>query len=136
VPPVGQTLLILAVYVLSCSRVTRLINSDVILDPARVWMAHRAAAAKTGRDEALSHGRHHHAERLERATARWNKAVYFVGCPWCVGFWICLAAAYLPVALIGWPWWAVVPVALSASHLVGVASALDTEDMQIEEEKP
>jgi hypothetical protein len=113
-----STGLTLAIYVLACARVTRLINSDTILDPLTVWLAGRA--------------RNDEASRSERR--RWGTVLYFVECPWCVGMWVCLASGYVPVHLVGWPTWTLIPVGLAASHLVGVfAFAADTEDVTVEE---
>jgi hypothetical protein len=115
----GHTILILIIYVLAVMRVTRLINADTVLDPPRLAIARR--------------GRDYESSPTERK--RWTTALYFVQCPWCVGFWLCLASAYLPVHLVGWPWWALFPVALAASHLVGVfAFAADTEEIDVEED--
>jgi len=112
----GHTVLVLVIYVLACARLTRLINGDTILDPIRVWILARA------RDDA----------RKARSRQRWNMWVYFVECPWCVGWWVSVAAAYLPVHLIGWPWWALFPVALAGSHLIGVfAFAADTDEIEV-----
>lgn len=109
-------LLILAVYVLACARLTRLVNADTILDPIRV----RITQASRNPDASDAEKR------------RWATFDYWLSCPWCVGFWICLACAYLPTHLIGWPWWAIFPTALAASHLIGVAAALaDTEDIEV-----
>ena len=115
----GWTLLTLVVYVLACARLTRLINADTIVDPIRLAIERRARDTRASTPE----------------RARWSTFMYFTQCPWCVGFWLCLASAYLPVHLIGWPWWALFPVALAASHLVGVfAFAADTEDIEVLEE--
>ena len=114
----GYTVLILVIYVLAAARLTRLVNADTVLDGPRLAIARRA------RDTAAS--------GPERR--RWTTSLYFVQCPWCVGFWICLFSAYLPVHLVRWPWWALVPVALAASHLIGVfAFAADTEEIEVQE---
>lgn len=98
----GYTILVLVVYVLAVARVTRLINFDSVLDPVRVAVA--------------------------RVFGPGSKIVYFLGCPWCVGWWAALVGAAGPVMVIGWPWWATLPIALAASHLVGVAAALSAGD--------
>lgn len=113
----GYTLLILAIYVLACARLTRLLNADTILNPIHLWVA----------------GRKLDPDRSASEQERWGKLLYWMECPWCVGLWICVAAAYLPVWLIGWPWWMFVPVGLAASHLVGVfAFAANDEDIKVE----
>jgi hypothetical protein len=114
--PLGWSILVLVVYALACARVTRLINSDTILDAPRLAIARRA----------------HDDDSSPAERRRWSTALYFVQCPWCVGFWVCLVSAVVPVLVIEWPWWALLPVALAASHLIGVfAFAADTEDVEI-----
>lgn len=134
--PLGYVLLVLAVYVLAVARVTRLINGDTILDRPRLWIEERRRQAEAITDQ--------HIEKADspatidfwsRREARWRTAFYFVQCPWCVGMWVALLSAWLPVRLIGWPWWAALPLALAVSHLVGVCARFaDTEDMSIEED--
>ena len=104
----GMTVLVLVVYVLAVMRVVRLINYDTVLDTPRI-----AIVKVFGPD---------------------SKVVYFITCPWCVGFWVALASAYAPVVIVGWAWWAVFPVALATSHLVGGFAGLTADpDMEIEE---
>lgn len=133
----GYAILVLAIYTLAIARVTRLVNADTILDKPRIWLAGRARDAMLMSQEAAAHGQVER-DRVFRATAaRWNTALYFVQCPWCVGMWLALAAAYLPVWLIGWPAWALLPVGLAVSHIVGVSARFaDTEDMSIEDDTP
>lgn len=114
----GWALLILAIYVLATARLTRLINSDTILDGPRLAIERRA--------------RNTDASETERR--RWAALSYWAGCPWCAGLWICLASAYLPTHLIGLPWWSVFPLGLAASYLIGIAAPLaDDEDVTVEE---
>ncbi|UYL88119.1 membrane protein [Gordonia phage Evaa] len=104
----GESILVLVIYVLAVMRVTRLLNYDTVLDGPRV-----ALMKIFGRDSAV---------------------VYFFGCPWCVGFWVALATAIVPVLIIGWPWWALIALALATSHLVGLFAGLSAdEDMEVEE---
>lgn len=113
----GTVILVLAVYVLAVMRIVRLINYDTVLD----WL--RIAVARRAREDT----------RSEAERARWSTAEYFLSCPWCVGFWVCLATAIVPVMIVGWPWWALFGVALAGSHLVGVAAPLSSdEDIDIE----
>lgn len=113
----GMVVLVLLLYALSVARLTRLVNADTITDPVRLYVARRAR--DTG-------------DRSDAERARWATLSYFLSCPWCVGFWLALALAYVPTRLVGWPAWALVPVALAASHLTGVfAFAADTEDIAI-----
>lgn len=131
----GYAILLLVLYVLAVARLTRLINADTILDRPRLWIASKARSALLAVREAQSLGQTKRAEVLSPSMRRWQTAMYFVQCPWCVGLWLSLAGAVVPVRLVGWPWWAVFPVALAASHLVGVfAFAADTEDMDIEDD--
>ncbi|AWN04211.1 hypothetical protein FDJ57_gp10 [Gordonia phage Sour] len=103
-----MTVLVLVIYVLAVMRVVRLINYDTVLDTPRI------AIVKVFGPE--------------------SKVVYFVTCPWCVGFWVALASAIIPVLIIGWPWWALIGIALATSHLVGAFAGLTAdEDMEIEE---
>lgn len=132
----GEIVLILVVYVLAVARVTRLINADAVADRLRVWVAGRArhhyrVAAElqphADKDESFQHHR--------RVMRRWDRAAYFLSCPWCVGMWIGLAGAGVVVVLVGWPAWAVLPVGLACSHLVGVfAFTANTEDIDITDE--
>jgi hypothetical protein len=131
-----MTLLILTIYVLAVARLTRLINADMVLDAPRLAIAarerqHRSVAE--GLEVDLTQPKLHEYHRS--LARRWQTALYFVQCPWCVGMWLALAGAIVPIRLIGWPWWALFPVGLAASHLIGVfAFAADTEDMDYEDE--
>ena len=98
----GNVLLVLAIYSLAVMRITRLINDDTILDTPRIAIA--------------------------RAFGPGSKIVEFFGCPWCVGMWLSLAGAAPVVVILGWQWWAVLPVGLSCSQLVGMAAPLFADD--------
>lgn len=127
---IGHTLLVLVVYVLACARLTRLVNADTIFDPIRVWVTGRIKLAED--HETAEYRSQRARDAATTSKRRWTALSYQLGCPWCIGFWICLACAYLPVHLVGWPWWAVFPLGLAASHLVGVAAVLaDTEDIEV-----
>lgn len=108
----GYTVLVLAIYLLAVMRLVRLINADTILDGMRIVIGRRA------RDE----------DRSKAERERWSTLEYFTGCPWCVGMWLSMATAILPVLIIGWPWWALFPVALAVSHLVGVCARFSVDD--------
>ncbi len=97
-----NTVLILGIYVLAVARLTRLVNADIILDPVRVMVAQRR-----GQDSTAS---------------------YFLGCPWCVGLWLSLLLAIPVIAILGWPWWALIPVGLACSHLVGIMAPLASDE--------
>ena len=124
----GDTLIVLAVYLLATARLTRLINYDTLTDPIRGRVADQAAAAAAAAAEADTAGQTLAAARQRRRQDRWATGYAFLGCPWCVGWWIALAAAPIPVAVIGWPWWSVPLLALAASHLIGVADPLAADD--------
>lgn len=114
-----MTLLVLVIYVLAVARITRLINADTVFDRIRLIPARAARSALLAGDD--------------KSRARWDTVVYFLECPWCVGMWISLATAIVPVLMLHWAWWTFLPLALAASHLVGVFSfAADTEEMGIE----
>lgn len=105
----GYIVLVLVLYVLSVMRVVRLINFDTVLDSPR-----GALVSAFGGPE--------------------STFAYFITCPWCVGFWVALASAYAPVAIIGWSWWVLIPVALATSYLVGALAPLTADDeMDFEE---
>jgi hypothetical protein len=131
-----MTLFILTIYVLAIARLTRLINADTILDAPRLAIAarerqHRSVAK--GLEVDLTQPKLHEYHRS--LARRWQTALYFVQCPWCISMWLALAGAIVPVRLIGWSWWALFPVGLAASHLIGVfAFAADTEEMDYEDE--
>ena len=132
----GYTLLVLVIYALAVARITRLINADTILDRPRVWIAGKARGALLVAREAAAHGQLER-ERLFVATARrWQTLMYFVQCPWCVGMWMALLTAWLPVWILGWPWWTLIPLGLAVSHLVGISARFaDTEEMAIEDDE-
>jgi hypothetical protein len=99
--------LVLSIYVLATMRLTRLVNADTILDPVRIKMA-QMFGPQSGTLE-------------------------FFGCPWCVGFWISLAGAAVPVAVLGWSWWWMLPLGLACSQIVGMLAPLSSdEDLEIE----
>ena len=130
----ATAVLIMVVYTLAVMRITRLINADKIADGLRLYPATKARQATLMAYEAEAHDQDQsHDHNLKRA-ARWSGVLEFMQCPWCVGWWVALAGAIIPVLAIGWPWWAMFGVALAASHLVGVlARFADTEEISIED---
>lgn len=132
----GLALTILAIYVLALARLTRLINADTILDRPRLSIEARRREVETIVDREIELGRDPETVAYwQRREHRWATAFYFVQCPWCVGMWLALASAWLPVRLLSWPWWASLPVALAASHLIGVCARFaDTEEITIEDD--
>jgi hypothetical protein len=101
-PSTTVLIVTLVVYVLAVARLTRLVNADIILDPLRVVVARRYGADST--------------------------ASYFLGCPWCVGLWLALLLAIPTVAILGWPWWSLIPLGLACSHIVGLAAPLASDE--------
>lgn len=98
----GYAILVLTIYVLAVARLTRLINFDAVLDRPRTAVVRFVRGNPT--------------------------VVYFVTCPWCVGMWVAVGTAIVPVMLIGWPAWALLPVGLACSHLVGLLAPLSADD--------
>ena len=137
-----MTLVVLIVWFLAVARVTRLVNADTILDPPRLWLARRAVAAREVAAEAKQLGQVERYAALDRPARRWEKALGFVQCPWCVGMWAALLSAWAPMILLSWfsrPWYLDVVVylalALAASHLVGVCARFaDTDEIAFEDD--
>jgi hypothetical protein len=73
---------------LAAFRLFWIIGEDTITEPVRAWLT------KNGKRE---------------------KTELFLGCPWCAGFWISLAAWGAWLALGDWAVWAAVPLAISAA---------------------
>jgi hypothetical protein len=131
--PLGYAVLVLAIYVLAVARLTRLVNFDQITDPLRLIPARRRDVARSVADEAVAHTQLERASVFRQVQHRWGEVYYFLGCPWCVGMWLSLGFAYLPVWVIGWPWWVFVPIGLACSQVIGMASPLSADDIEIEE---
>ncbi len=137
-----MTVIVLIVWFLAVARVTRLINADTILDRPRLWLAGRAVDARRDANEADALGQAVRYVLLDRRAKRWEKALGFTQCPWCVGMWAALFSAWAPMALLSWfarPWYLDVVVylglVLAASHLVGLfARFADTEEISIEDD--
>ena len=123
-----NTALVLGVYVLAAMRLTKLINSDTILDPLRLPLGRAATRAQAAAREASLHGNGEQAEFHNRRRRRLQMLVEFIECPWCVGFWIALVGAVVPVLLLGWPWWTVPALGLAASQIIGMAAPLFADD--------
>lgn len=133
----GYIVLVFAIYVLSVARLTRLINFDKLATPLRMWPARRSALEYQAADELVDSGKDAAWDLHTRRGDRWDLVAYLLGCPWCIGFWLCLFTAIAPVLIIGWPWWALFPVALAASHIIGLLAPLsEDEDIEIVADKP
>lgn len=127
-------LLIAPIYVLAVMRLTRLINADTILDRFRLIPASRAHSARIVARDARATGQHETAALHDKKAARWAMVLYFLECPWCVGMWLCLGTAWLPLFFADNRLVQYIGVALAASHLIGVfAFAADTEEVEVEE---
>lgn len=130
----GQGILIILTYLLAVMRITRLINADVILDRIRDVPMNKAHRARVDMNAARRSGQNETADRLEKQSRRWSTTLYFLECPWCVGMWVCLATAWVPMYYWQNPLVQYIGVALAASHLIGVfAFAADTEETDVEE---
>lgn len=99
-------LLGLVVIALGVWRFWRIISTDTVLD----WPRDRLLGTKT-----LAGGVTHYGHK---------RLAEFLGCPWCLGWWFCLAA------FAAWHWWSkdntvliATPFALSAG--VGLLTQLD-----------
>ncbi|AHB79327.1 hypothetical protein JAMAL_7 [Mycobacterium phage JAMaL] len=122
----------LVVYALAVMRLTRLINADTILDRPRLAIAGKAREARLVMLEARAHGQAVRAQQYQRRMVRWNTAMYFVQCPWCVGMWLALGTAWVPLYFHQNPVAQYLGVALAVSHLIGLCARFaDTEDMEI-----
>lgn len=129
----GEQILILVIYALAVARLVRLINSDTILDKPRLWLAGRARHHQLIATDLQAHlskeSAYEHHRTLMR---RWQTAMYFVQCPWCVGMWTALATAWLPLCAANNAVVRYLAVALAVSHLVGVCARFaDTEEIDI-----
>jgi len=102
----GVQLVTFAVYALAVMRVVRFANYDRLFDPVRIMVGHI-----WGPD---------------------SKAVYFLGCPWCLSIWVAAATVWIPM------WFADNKVAqyfgivLAVSYLVGLVAPLSADDDDIE----
>lgn len=105
------TLILITAYILTVARITKLINTDVVTDPLRLW-----AARKYGADSTIT---------------------YFLGCTWCVSLWTAFATGALVITVAdyhlhaGISWWWLALIAPAASHLTGLASRWLDDDIEI-----
>lgn len=130
----GQGILVVVVYTLAVMRITRLINGDTILDRFRLIPARKAHTARNAMNAARRSGQHETAKHFDDVQRRWSTVLYFIECPWCVGMWVCLLTAWVPMAYWHLPLVQYIGFALAASHLIGVfAFAADTEEIEVEE---
>lgn len=96
---------VLALYVLALTRLTKLVNDDVITDPFRSRLARRFNSTHP-------------------------TLVYFVECPWCVSVWLGAATAPLVTEVLGLPWYFMVLLTLAGSEITGLISLLYPDDTE------
>lgn len=132
----GYAVLVLVVYVLALMRLVRLVNADTILDRPRLAIAERARGAALVALEASAHGQTERARVYNDKKRRWETALYFVQCPWCVGMWLAFGSAWVALFYHDNVVARYVAVALAASHLIGVCARFaDTEEIDIEDDE-
>lgn len=134
--PVLTPILTPVVYVLAVMRVTRLINFDTVLDWLRVWIGNRAAAARDAAIEAESNGQTIIAEGHTKRLTRWNGVFAFLQCPWCVGFWVAVGTAWLPLYRADNPLVQYAGVALAASMIIGLAAPHSADPLDVVDPDP
>lgn len=92
-----MTWLTLALAALATARLTRLVTTDYLTEPPRLWLQRRLP----------------------------EKLAYLIGCPWCASMWVAAPVAWVAVEHGHRAPVAVALVALAASHLTGLAARLD-----------
>lgn len=131
-----MTLFVFLISLGAALRLTRLVVEDTIFAPVRDWFANHYAAALADSalwTQSLANSQPTIAEldapRKRAAQRRASVYLWFIQlgeCPWCIGFWISLAASGAALSPLGtstgvWHTWAFVlpALALSFSYLVG-----------------
>lgn len=114
----------LLVYALAVARVTRLINSDVLLDGPRDHLVAWAWRRKYGMGQAGQRSPEGLGYRPAWETAREVGAVeprlaYLITCPWCASIYVGAVAALLVWLAGGSPWLFVPALALAFSYVTG-----------------
>lgn len=99
-------ILILVMFVLAVSRLTRLINKDYLTDPVRIYVMKRFGVD--------------------------SHAAYFLQCPWCVSMWVGLLVGPLMILATSLPFWTFLLAALAASQITGWLDRFDPEQVDIE----
>lgn len=100
-----MTFLILVMFVLAVSRLTRLVTKDYITDPARIYVMKRFGVE--------------------------SHVAYFLQCPWCISIWISMLVAPFMILATDLPFWTFILAALAASQIVGWLDRFDPEDVDI-----
>lgn len=89
-PTMGYLLLILALYVLAVSRVTRFVTRDRLTQSARTW--------------------------LVRVCGEKSMITYLFHCPACLSVWVAFAVAPIVIVYAGLGWWLLPFLALGCSQ--------------------
>lgn len=95
------TVVTLVLFVLTAARLTRIVTTDQVGLPVRQW-----------------------------ALKRWkadSMIAFLFHCPWCVGWWVCLALAFPAAIVAGLPWWFGFGLWPAGSYAVGVLARFDIE---------
>jgi len=120
----GDQVLVLVIYALAIMRLTRLVNSDTILDPLRIRLADRERQALVLQREAKIAGQNARAAVMARQRQRWQTANYFMGCPWCVSMWAAAGLTWVPLWFPHNPVAWYLAVMLAFTHVAGLGSRL------------
>jgi hypothetical protein len=125
----GYQIVVAVVYTFAVARVVRLINDDVIFDPVRLWVAgHAAWAGRIADNGEGIPGLEEQSVVWRGRQRRWNTAVYWLGCPWCVSIWVAAFTVWVPFWHHGNPVAQYVGAVLAVSHVVGVASRWSSDE--------
>ena len=117
----GLVALTLTLWVLSVARIIRAINYDTLFDPIRLRIAHRIHAGQATLPDTPP----------SRALKAWITWQQFLGCPWCVGFWVSAATAPAVIIILDWSWWMFPILTLTGSHLIGASDRLVADPLTI-----
>lgn len=132
---IALAVFVVIMYALTIARITRLVNADKITDRLRTYPRSKMTEARAAMNEARLHGHSTRGDMYERTLFRWDKALYFVQCPWCVSMWLALFTAWVPLFFSDNHVVQYIALALAVSHVVGVfARFADTETIEYEED--
>lgn len=131
-----MTITALVVWALAVARVTRLVNADQITDWLRLYPARRVTSARAALDDAVLHNGGRPVAVLRDQIKRWAIVYDFLTCPWCVGMWVALTTAWLPLLFSQNRVVQYLGIALAVSHVVGVCARFaDTEELEVVDER-
>lgn len=114
-----MTLAALLVYALAVARVTRLINSDVLLTGPRERLIAWAWARRYGRQMSIEERPRPLWQLVRRNGGVEPKLATLIVCPWCASIYVGAVAAPLWFWLGTSPWVLVPAAALAFSYLTG-----------------